>query len=120
VRLAEVEMSLRTGRAAAARERAKQLIRSIRKDDVLASRIYLRAGQISHLDDRLEEAVELFKVAEEQATTPPEKRKALLSRFVSLTDLDDPIGADRALAALEDLPHVGVEDLLRARQARFQ
>ena len=120
VRLTEIEVALRTGKAAIARERASQLVRSISRDDPLASRIYLRAGQISHLDDRLEEAIELFRAAEEQAPTPSELRKALWSRFVSLTDLDDREGADRALAVLEKLPPVGVEDLLRARQARLQ
>ncbi len=120
VRLGEIEVAFRTGKEAAARDKARQLVRSIGLDDPLASRIYLRAGQISHLDDRLDEAVELFRAAEERAQTPSELRRALWSRFVSLTDLDDREGADEALAALETLPPLGVDDLLRASQARLQ
>ena len=47
VRLAEMEVAFRTGQVKAARDRATQLVRSITPDDPLASRIYLRAGQIS-------------------------------------------------------------------------
>src|SRR5205814_2350601 len=61
-----------------------------------------------------------FQAAEERAQTPSELRKALWSRFVSLTDLDDREGADGALAALERLPPLSVDDLLRASQARLQ
>jgi DNA-binding CsgD family transcriptional regulator len=40
--------------------------------------------------------------------------------FRDLTDLDDREGAARALTALERLPPLGVDDLLRASQARLQ
>jgi LuxR family maltose regulon positive regulatory protein len=120
VRLAEIEIAFRTGHAAAAREKATELVRSIAPDDSIAARIYLRAGQISHLDDRLEEAVRLFTAAEARARTPSELRSALWSRFVSLTDLDDREGADHTLESLEALPPLGVDDLLRARQGRLQ
>ena len=120
VRLTEIEVAFRTGNVATARERAKQLVRSIQHDEPLASRISLRAGQIAHLDDRLEEAVELFALAQERAETPSDLRRALWSRFVTLTDLDDREGAAEALSALESLPPLGVDDLLRASQARLQ
>jgi ATP/maltotriose-dependent transcriptional regulator MalT len=120
VRLAEIEVAFRTGNVAAAREKARQLVRSIRPDEPLASRINLRAGQIAHLDDRLEEAVELFTAAQQRAETPSDLRRALWSRFVSLTDLDDREGAAEALTTLENLPPLGVDDLLRASQARLQ
>jgi ATP/maltotriose-dependent transcriptional regulator MalT len=120
VRFAEVEIAFRTGDAAAARDKAAYLVRSIEAADPLAARIYLRAGQISHLDDHLDDAVSLFSAAEATAQTPAEVRKALWSRFVSLTDLDDRDGADKALASLEAMPPLGVDDLLRASQARLQ
>jgi LuxR family transcriptional regulator, maltose regulon positive regulatory protein len=120
VRLTEIEVAFRTGNVVAAREKAKQLVRSIQEDEPLASRISLRAGQIAHLDDRLEEAVELFAVAQERAETPSDLRRALWSRFVTLTDLDDREGAAEALSTLEGLPPLGVDDLLRASQARLQ
>jgi LuxR family maltose regulon positive regulatory protein len=120
VRLAEIEVAFRTGNVAGAREGAKQLVRTIPPDDALASRIYLRAGQISHLDDRVDEAVELFAAAQQHATSPSDLRQAMWSRFVSLTDLDDRNGAAEALLALEALPPLGVNDLLRASQARLQ
>jgi DNA-binding CsgD family transcriptional regulator/tetratricopeptide (TPR) repeat protein len=120
VRLAEIEVAFREGNVAAARESARQLGQVIDQKDPLASRIYLRAGQISHLDDRLEEAVDLFTAAQESAAHPSDLRHALWSRFVSLTDLDDREGAADALATLEGLPPLRVEDLLRASQARLQ
>ena len=120
VRLAEIEVSFRTGEVAAAREDARQLVRTTRPDDPLASRIYLRAGQIAHLDDRLDEAVGLFAEAQDAATTPFDVRQAVWSRFVSLTDLDNRDAAEEALKTLDELPQLGVDDLLRASQARLQ
>jgi len=120
VRLAEIEVGFRAGDVPTARESARELARAIDQDDDLASRIYLRAGQISHLDDRLEEAVELFRAAEQSAANPADLRQALWSRFVSLTDLDDREGAAGALATLQELPPLRVDDLLRANQARLQ
>lgn len=119
VRLTEVEVAFRTGKVAAAREVARQLVRS-NNDEALASRIYLRAGQIAHLDDRLDDAVALLTAAEAKASTPSELRRALWSLFVSLTDLDDRERASAVLSRLETLPPLGVDDLLRASQARLQ
>lgn len=120
VRLAEIEVAFRTGNVATARDGARQLARTTRADDPLASRIYLRAGQISHLDDRLDEAVAFFARAEKCATGPSDLRHAVWSRFVSLTDLDDRAGASEVLETLERLPSLGVNDFLRARQGRLQ
>jgi ATP/maltotriose-dependent transcriptional regulator MalT len=120
VRFGEIEVSFRKGQARAARDKAAQLVSSISDDDPLASRIYLRAGQISHLDDRLDEAVVLFTAAETNARTTSESRQAIWSRFVTLADLDDREAAHAALASLERLPHLGVNDLLRTNQGRLQ
>jgi ATP/maltotriose-dependent transcriptional regulator MalT len=120
VRLAEIEVAFRAGDVGSARDGARQLAQMTSPADPLASRIYLRAGQIAHLDDRLEEAVALFTAAQESAIEPSDVRRALWSRFVSLTDLDDRASASTALAALENLPPLSVDDLLRASQARLQ
>ncbi len=120
VRFAEIEVAFRTGDWVAARDKATQLAQTIDQDDSLASRVYLRAGQIAHLDDRLQEAVELFNAAEQQANTPTDLRRARWSKFVTLTDLDEREDAEDALSALEKLPPLSVDDLLRASQARLQ
>jgi len=120
VALAEVEIAFRTGKVTTARENARQLVRTTSQEDPLASRVYLRAGQISHLDDQVQEALELFDRAEELARTPLDLRRALWNRFISLADLDDREGAARALEALESLPPLGGDDVLRASQARLQ
>src|SRR5262245_61781697 len=120
VRLAEIEVAFRSGNVSSARDSARQLAHVTHHNDPLASRIFLRAGQIAHLDDRLQEAVEFFKAAEESAVEPADLRQALWSRFVSLTDLDDREAAAGTLSKLESLPPLRVEDLLRASQARLQ
>jgi len=120
VRFAEIEIAFRRGQAEAAKDKAEQLVSSIPDDDPLASKIYLRAGQICHLDDRLDEAAKLFTAAEMNARTPSDLRQALWSRFVTLADLDDREAADAALASLERLPPLGVNDLLRMSQGRLQ
>jgi LuxR family maltose regulon positive regulatory protein len=120
VRLAEIEVAFRAGNVTMARDSARNLADATKRNDPLASRIFLRAGQISHLDDRLMEAVKMFVAAEESAVHPSDLRQALWSRFVSLTDLDDREGAMAALATLEDLAPIRVDDLLRASQARLQ
>ena len=120
IRLADIELAFRAGNVSAARESARQLASATAEDDAFASRIYLRAGQISHLDDRLDEALMLFTRARDSAREPADLRHALWSQFVSLTDHDDREGAAAALTALEKLASVRVEDLLRASQARLQ
>jgi len=120
VRLAEIELAFRTGDVGGARESARQLATATADDDPFASRIYLRAGQIAHLDDRLGDALLLFTKARDNARDPSDLRHALWSQFVSLTDLDDREGAAAALGELEQLAPLRVEDLLRANQARLQ
>ena len=85
----------------------------------LASRVYLRAGQMAHLDDRQEEALELLTLAKEQARTPQDLRRALWSRFLTLCDLDERDDAEAALQEVEALPPLTLEDLLRAGQGRL-
>jgi LuxR family transcriptional regulator, maltose regulon positive regulatory protein len=120
VRLAEIEIAFRARDSSSARESAPELARSVPPDHKLASRIYFCAGQIAHLDDHLEEAVRLFRAAEEAAKTSSDSRRALWSRFISLTELDDHEGAAAALEAFERGPTVSVDDALRARQGRLQ
>jgi len=120
VRLAAIEIAFRAGDWAAAGVKATQLARSIPQDHAFASRTYLRAGQIAHLEDRQDAALELFTAAKAQARTPLDLRRSLWSRFVTLTDLEERDEAAQALGELEDLPPVNSDDLLRASQGRLQ
>lgn len=120
VRLAAIELDFRTGNWASASGRAIQLARAIAPESPLASRVYLRAGQIAHLDDRPEEALEFLTAATAEARSAQDLRRALLGRFLTLCDLEERVGAERALLDLEASPSSTTEDLLRAGQARLQ
>jgi DNA-binding NarL/FixJ family response regulator len=120
VRLAAIEVAFRTGDWMAASGRAAQLARSIPEDEPLASRVYLRAGQVAHLEDRQEDALELLTAAKTEARTPRDLRNALWSRFLTLCDLDERDEAQAALQEVEELPPLNSEDLLRANQGRLQ
>jgi LuxR family transcriptional regulator, maltose regulon positive regulatory protein len=119
-RLAAIEIAFRAGDWTAARAKATHLARSIPEDHTLASRVYLRAGQLAHLDDRQADALQLLTAAKECARTPVELRKALWSRFVTLTDLEERDESENALRELESMPPLDVEDLMRASQGRLQ
>ena len=120
VRLAAIEIAFRTGRWEAARAKVTQLARSIPEDHRLSSRIYLRAGQIAHLDDRLDEALSWLTAAKAQARTPVDLRMALWTRFVTLSDSEAKEDAATALQELEETPPLDANDLLRANQCRLQ
>jgi LuxR family maltose regulon positive regulatory protein len=119
VRLAAVEVMFRTQDWVQAGPRASQLARSIRDEDSVAAKAYLRAGQIAHLDDRLHEALELFTAAKATARTPSDLRRAVWSRFLTLTDLEERQRAADALSELDSLPPLAPEDLLRAHQGHL-
>lgn len=119
VRLASVEIDFRAGDWTAANGKALQLARSIQTESPLASRVYLRAGQMAHLDDRQHEALELLTAAKQQARSPHDLRRALWSRFLALCDLEERDEAERALREVEALPPLTSEDLLRAGQGRL-
>jgi LuxR family maltose regulon positive regulatory protein len=121
VRLAEIEIAFRTGDWGAARAKAAQVAQTIIPQvDSRASRVYLRAGQIAQLDDRLSEALDFFTAARENAKSPLELRSALWGRFVTLTDLEEREPAKAALQELEDQPPLSADDLLRRSQGRLQ
>jgi LuxR family transcriptional regulator, maltose regulon positive regulatory protein len=120
VRFAGIEVDFRTGDSAAAGAKAAQLARTIPEDDPLASRVYLRAGQIAHLDDRQQDALDFFTAARNQARSPSDLRSALWSRFLTLCDLEKREEAEQALSEVEELPPLGPDDLLRASQGRLQ
>src|SRR6266852_710819 len=115
-----IEVSFRTEDWVAAGAMASQLAHSIPKDDVLASRIFLRAGQIAHLDNRQDEALALFTEAKAQARAPADLRRSLWSRFMTLTDLEEREQAAEALREIEEFPALGIDDLLRTSQAHLQ
>lgn len=120
VRLAAIEIAFRTGDWETARATATQLARSIERDHRLASRVYLRAGQIGQLDDRLDDALEWLAAARAEARTPVDLRRALWTRFVTLTDSEDRQEASKALEELEATPPLDADDLLRRTQSRLQ
>jgi LuxR family maltose regulon positive regulatory protein len=120
VRLASLEVDFRTGDWIAAGAKAAHLARTIPQDHRLASRIYLRAGQMAHLDDRQTEALQLLNAAQAQARTQLDLRNALWSRLVALSDLEERDEAADALRDFEALPASSSDDLLRASQGRLQ
>jgi LuxR family transcriptional regulator, maltose regulon positive regulatory protein len=120
VRLAAIEIAFRTGRWETARTKVNQLAQSIPADHKLSSRIYLRAGQLAHLDDRLDEALSWLTAAKAQARTPVDLRRALWTRFVTLSDSEAKDEAAKALEELENTPPLDADDLLRASQCRLQ
>jgi LuxR family maltose regulon positive regulatory protein len=119
VRLAAIEVMFRTEDWVAAGAKASQLARSIPPEEALAARVYLRAGQIAHLDDRMEDALQLFTAAQGAARTPADLRKSVWSRFLTLTDLEEKDQAAQALGELDDLLPLGADDLLRASQGQL-
>jgi ATP/maltotriose-dependent transcriptional regulator MalT len=119
VRLAQIELEFRTGDWVSAGTKATDLAGSVSDDDPLAARIYLRAGQIADLDDRLDDALALFTKSRNAARTPADIRRALWSRFVTLTDLEERQLAIDALRELTALPPLGVDDLLRQHQGKL-
>lgn len=119
VQLATIEIEFRKGEWRSASAKARQLARVIPADDKLASRVYLRAGQMAHLDDRHEEALELLTAAKAGAQSTADLRSALWSRFLTLCDLEAQSEAKAALAEVEALPPLTADDLLRAAQGRL-
>jgi LuxR family maltose regulon positive regulatory protein len=120
VRLVSIEIAFRTGNWIGARAKAAQLAQSVAPNDSLAARIFLCAGQIAHLDDRQADALELFTAARAQARTPSDVRKALWSRFITLSDLEERAQATETLEELESLPALSQDDHLRTSQGRLQ
>jgi LuxR family maltose regulon positive regulatory protein len=120
VRMADIELDFRTGDWLAAAGKARHLARSIPKEEPLASRVYLRAAQMAHLDDRQQEALELLTAATDQARSPQDLRNALWSRFLTLCDLERRDEAEAALRDVEELPPLTSDDLLRANHGRLQ
>ncbi len=119
VRLAAIEVDFRNGDWVAASGKAAALARAIANDDPLASRVFLRAGQMAHLDDRSQEALDLLTAAKQQARSPQDLRSALWSRFLTLGDLEKREEAETALHEVEELPPLSTDDLLRASQGRL-
>lgn len=120
VQVASIEVDFRAGDWAAAKGKALNLVRQIPTDSPLASRAYLRAGQIAHLEDRMDDALQLLTEAKVQAQSSQDLRNALWSRFMALCDVEKRAETEAALHELEQLPQVGPDDLLREGQGRLQ
>ena len=68
----------------------------------------------------MDDALEWLAAAKAQARTPVDLRKALWTRFITLTDSEDREEAERALLELEETPPLDADDLLRGTQSRLQ
>jgi LuxR family maltose regulon positive regulatory protein len=120
VQLASIEIDFRNGDWMAASSKARQLARAISTDGPLTSRVFLRAGQMAHIDDRHEEALRLFTAAKVHAQSSKDLRNALWSRLLTLCDLEQRAEAESTLQEIENLPALNSDDLLRAGQGRLQ
>src|SRR5262249_46177401 len=116
VQLAEIELSFRKGRWAETEDRARHLARRLPMQHPVASKALFRAAQVAQLDDRQAEAFTLLGEARARSTTPSDLRRALWSRFLTLTDLEEPELAAATLHELETLAPESVEDTIRLSQ----
>ena len=91
ISLGRAEVELRRGHLAAAQSYA-ELVASQAKD--LEFRALFIAGRAAHLASREEEALELFRRAEESAPSDALRREASWGQVMCLIDLDDPGAAD--------------------------
>ncbi len=114
--LAEVELAFRKGRWPEAEDRARHLAIRLPRQHSLASRALFRAAQVAQLDDRPADALELLSEARARSTTSADLRRALWSRFITLTDLEEPRQAAQALKEFERLAPESVEDKIRLSQ----
>lgn len=117
VPFAEIELAFRKGRWLEAEDKGRNLARRLPRDHAYASAVLLRAAQVAQLDDRQTEAFDLLHEASERATTAADLRRALWSRFMTLTDLEEPDAAAETLHELESLSPESVEDMIRLSQA---
>jgi LuxR family maltose regulon positive regulatory protein len=113
VQLAEIELAFRKGRWPESEDKARHLAQRLPDDHPIASRALFRAAQVAQLDDRPHEALALLSEARARSTTPSDLRRAAWSRFLSLTDLEEPELAAKALEEFEALPPESVEDRIR-------
>jgi LuxR family transcriptional regulator, maltose regulon positive regulatory protein len=113
VALAEVELAFRKGRWSEAEDKARHLAVRLPRQHALASRALFRAAQVAQLDDRPSEALDLLSEARIRSTTSVDLRRVLWSRFITLTDLEEPRQAAEALKEFEKLPPESVEDKIR-------
>jgi LuxR family transcriptional regulator, maltose regulon positive regulatory protein len=114
--LAEVELAFRKGRWAEAEDRARHLAMRLPQEHLLASRALFRAAQVAQLDDRPTEALELLSEARVRSTNTGDSRRVLWSRFLTFTDLEEPLQAAEALKEFEKLTPESVEDKIRLSQ----
>jgi len=119
MRLASLEIDFRTGDWAAASGKAQQLASAVPAESALASRVYLRAGQMAHVDDRHDEAIALLTAAAAQARSPSDLRNALWSRLLTVCDLEEKAEAEATLHEIEKLAPLTSDDVLRAAQGRL-
>jgi len=117
IRLVEVELAFRQGRWLEAEDKAKYLARRLPTSHPFASRAIFRAAQVAQLDDRQDEALALLDEARSRSTSTADLRRILWSRFITLSDLEEPERASKALRELEAIPPESIDDIIRLSQA---
>jgi LuxR family maltose regulon positive regulatory protein len=102
-----------------ARSAALRLVAELPKTHPFLSRALHRIGQIGHLDDQYEEAVEFLTEARRAAANSHDIRTALWSHFIAVSDHGDQQEARKILAELSAVPDASADDLLRLSQAQL-
>ena len=111
--LAEVELAFRKGRWPESEHKARELSRRLRPRGPLAARALFRAAQVAQLDDRHDEALALLNEARARSTTASDLRRIAWTRFITLTDLEDPDLSAAALQEFAALEPETLEDVIR-------
>lgn len=117
IRLLELELAFRQGRWLEAEDKAKHLAGRLPTSHPFAPRAIFRAAQVAQLDDRQDEALALLDEARLRSASTADLRRILWSRFITLSDLEEPERASEALRELEALQPESVEDIIRLSQA---
>lgn len=110
--VAEAEVAFRQGdhrKAEALAFRAADRL----KDHPLSSRAYVRAGHGALLASREAESIRHFRLAQESARTPRERREALYGLYSAMSELEMP-EAGSILEELQTLEAETPDDLLRS------
>jgi ATP/maltotriose-dependent transcriptional regulator MalT len=116
--LARSEIAFREGRYSDAQELALSAAATFEPQHRLLARASFRAAQSAHLDDRVEEALDLHKNAAAHAGNSRDRQDALWGQFISQSELDLIDDARETLKRFRRARRTP-EDVLREAQARI-
>jgi LuxR family transcriptional regulator, maltose regulon positive regulatory protein len=109
VSLARAEIALRRGRHALAQTHAELAA----VDPELSSRALLLAGRAAHLASQEEEALQLYRRAEELAANENERGEALYGQLVCLIELESPAAVGAMKLMLANASRSDAQELVR-------